>query len=88
MNIQIRRRILLGSAFALTACAVAGAFAAASAPLAIDSARVTISGTSNIHAYTASTTTVRVRRENSPSPSTFIRTLNCGPRKFWNPDTT
>lgn len=31
-------------------------------PLAINSARVTIAGTSNIHPYTASTTTVRVTR--------------------------
>jgi polyisoprenoid-binding protein YceI len=31
-------------------------------PLAIDTARVTIAGMSNIHAYTASTTTVRVTR--------------------------
>ena len=62
MNRHIGARVLLGSAFALTVCAAAGVFAAASAPLAIDSARVTISGTSNIHAYTASTTTVRVRR--------------------------
>jgi polyisoprenoid-binding protein YceI len=39
-----------------------GAIATAQEPLAIDSARITISGTSNIHAYTASTTTVRVTR--------------------------
>jgi polyisoprenoid-binding protein YceI len=32
------------------------------APLAIDSARVTITGTSNIHEYTASSTTARVTR--------------------------
>jgi hypothetical protein len=31
-----------------------------SAPLAVDSARVTISGTSNVHAYTAWTSTVRL----------------------------
>ena len=42
--------------------AAGGAFAAAQTPLTIDSARITISGTSNIHAYTASTTTVRVTR--------------------------
>lgn len=34
----------------------------AQAPLTIDGARITISGTSNIHEYTASTTTVRVTR--------------------------
>jgi polyisoprenoid-binding protein YceI len=37
-------------------------FALAEAPLAIDSAKVTIAGTSNIHEYTASTTKVRVMR--------------------------
>ena len=34
--------------------------AVADAPLAVDSAKVTIAGTSNIHEYTASTTNVRV----------------------------
>ena len=33
-----------------------------SAPLTLASGRVSIAGTSNIHAYTASTTTVRVTR--------------------------
>ena len=41
---------------------MAAAGAQAARPLAIDTARVTITGTSNIHAYTASTTTVRVTR--------------------------
>ena len=36
--------------------------AAPRAPLALDTARVTITGSSNIHEYTASTTTVRVTR--------------------------
>jgi len=36
--------------------------AAPRAPLAIDTARVSITGSSNIHEYTASTTTVRVTR--------------------------
>ena len=40
----------------------AGPVAQARLPLAIDTARVTIAGTSNIHEYTASTTTVRVTR--------------------------
>lgn len=53
---------LLVSAAALTLSAVTGALTGAAAPLAIDSARITVSGTSNIHAYTASTTTVRIRR--------------------------
>ena len=62
----MRRRFgnttLLGSAIAITICAAGGRAAGAQSPLAIDSARITISGTSNIHAYTASTTTVRVTR--------------------------
>ena len=63
MKRHIDVRTLLGIAAALTLCVIGGALAGASAPpLALDSARVTISGTSNIHAYTASTTTVRVRR--------------------------
>jgi polyisoprenoid-binding protein YceI len=47
---------------AITIYVAGGALGAAQTPLAIDSARITISGTSNIHAYTASTTTVRVTR--------------------------
>jgi hypothetical protein len=39
-----------------------GAAFAGGPPLAIDSARITISGSSNIHAYTASTASVRVMR--------------------------
>lgn len=62
MNRHIDVRALLGTAFALTLYAGSGALAGAQAPLAIDSARITISGTSNIHAYTATTTTVRVRK--------------------------
>jgi polyisoprenoid-binding protein YceI len=52
---------LLGSAVAFTIY-VAGLTAGAQAPVAVGSARVTINGTSNIHAYTASTTTVNVTR--------------------------
>ena len=62
MTRHVGIRTLLGISTALTICAIGGALASATAPLAIDSARITISGTSNIHAYTASTTTVRVRR--------------------------
>jgi polyisoprenoid-binding protein YceI len=40
----------------------AGAIGVAQAPLAIDSGRVAIAGTSNVHAYTASTTKVRVTK--------------------------
>ena len=49
---------ILLSAAAMTA----GPAAQARPPLGIDTARVTIAGTSNIHEYTASTTTVRVTR--------------------------
>jgi polyisoprenoid-binding protein YceI len=62
MNRHTARRALLGSAIALTLGAGAGVRAAGPAPLAIDSARIAISGTSNIHAYTATTTTVRIRK--------------------------
>ena len=40
----------------------AGAIVVAQSPLAIDSGKVTIAGTSNIHAYTATTAKVRVTR--------------------------
>ena len=63
MKTHIGARALLGLAVVLTMWAAAGmAFAGGQTPLAIDSARITISGTSNIHAYTASTTTVRLTR--------------------------
>jgi polyisoprenoid-binding protein YceI len=62
MNRHIGLRALLGSALALATYASAGALAGGIAPLAIDSARITISGTSNIHDYTASTTTIRIRK--------------------------
>jgi len=61
MRQQIGIRLFAGIAVA-TGLAVLGGSAAAQAPLAIDSARITISGTSNVHPYTASTTTVRVTR--------------------------
>jgi polyisoprenoid-binding protein YceI len=62
MRKRLGTNTLLGSAMAITRYASGGALAAAQTPLALDSARITISGTSNIHAYTASTTTVRVTR--------------------------
>jgi len=62
MNRHIAAPVLLGIAFALTLSVGGGARALTQAPLAIDSARITISGTSNIHAYTATTTTVRIRK--------------------------
>ena len=53
---------VLGFAAAIAIGVAGSAITRAQSPLAIDSARITISGTSNIHAYTASTTTVRVTR--------------------------
>jgi len=60
-----RRFILIWSAAAALALRTplgARAVASPETPLAIDSAKVTIAGTSNIHEYTASTTKVRVTR--------------------------
>ena len=59
-------RTVLGCALT-TFCLAAGTAAvtgqeAAPMPLALDTARITIEGTSNIHAYTASTTTARLTR--------------------------
>ena len=62
MKRHIGVRALLGSAMVLAMSVIGGVLTGAQAPLAIDSARITINGTSNIHAYTASTTTVRVTR--------------------------
>jgi polyisoprenoid-binding protein YceI len=62
MKRHIGVRVALASAVAVTMCVIGGALARAQAPLTIDSARITVSGTSNIHAYAASTTTVRVTR--------------------------
>jgi polyisoprenoid-binding protein YceI len=55
-------RSSLGAALALVAGVSTHAIVAADAPLALDTARVTIDGTSNVHEYTASTTSVRVTR--------------------------
>jgi len=62
MKRHIGVQALLGTAMVLAMCVVGNALAGAQAPVAIDSARITINGTSNIHAYTASTTTVHVTR--------------------------
>jgi len=59
---HIRSALLTGLALAGCVGALTAAGAQAPRPLAMDTARVTIAGTSNIHAYTASTTTVRVTR--------------------------
>ena len=60
MRRQRAVRLLAGST--LVAFLAMGAIGVAQSPLAIDSGRVTLAGTSNIHAYTASTTKVRVTR--------------------------
>jgi len=62
MKRQISGKALFGSAIGLLLYVAGGALTHGQTPLAINSARITISGTSNIHAYTASTTTVRVTR--------------------------
>jgi polyisoprenoid-binding protein YceI len=55
------------------ACALAAALTshgrAAETPLTLNSARVSLDGTSNIHAFTASTTTVHVATEISGTPA-------------------
>ena len=62
MKTRFTVRALLISAVAFTIDVALGPIAGAQAPLAVGSARVTISGTSNIHAYTASTATVNITR--------------------------
>jgi len=55
-------KVLPGLAVAMAVWAAGGTPAVAQAPLTIDSAHITINGTSNIHPYTASTSTLRVTR--------------------------
>ena len=55
-------RSSVGAALVLVTGLAAHTLASAGPPLAIDTARVTIAGTSNIHEYTASTNKVRVTR--------------------------
>jgi polyisoprenoid-binding protein YceI len=65
MTTHLSVRSSLGSALALAAALTAGSITLAQSPappLAIDTARITIAGTSNVHAYTASTTDARVTR--------------------------
>jgi hypothetical protein len=52
----------LGAVLAFTATTAAPVFAQDRLPLALASAKVSLAGTSNLHDYTASTTTVRVTR--------------------------
>jgi hypothetical protein len=56
----MRSAIVLASALATAALLAPPAHAADGGPLTVTSARVTLEGTSNIHAYTASTKDVRV----------------------------
>jgi hypothetical protein len=59
---RIRSTYFTGLMLAAGLSGVVAAGPQATRPLTIDTARVTIAGTSNIHAYTASTTAVRVTR--------------------------
>src|SRR5438874_3787171 len=58
MRTLFATRLLAGTT--LVVCMAAGGVTSGQAPLAIASGRVTLAGTSNVHAYTATTTTVRV----------------------------
>ena len=62
MTGQLFLRFAAGFALLGTAYAVFGPGASAQSALALGSTRITIAGTSNVHAYTASTTTARVTR--------------------------
>jgi YceI-like protein len=68
MNGRCGRRAFFGFTMMLAICAIGVALPGAQTPLAIGSARITISGTSNIHAYTASTTTIDIRRAQLAGP--------------------
>ena len=61
MRARYLTSLTLGCALA-AALAIVAAPAAQSRALAVDTAKVTIDGTSNVHAWTASTTTVRLTR--------------------------
>ena len=60
MTTHLLVRSSLGSALALAAALTAGSIASAQSPLAIDMARITIAGTSNVHDYSACTTDTRL----------------------------
>jgi len=65
MTTRLLTRTLLGFTLTLLTCLAFGSGASAqavAAPLAISTARITITGTSNVHDYTASTTDARVTR--------------------------
>jgi polyisoprenoid-binding protein YceI len=62
MKRQAFVRSLLAPALGLAVALTAGALAVAQAPLAIESGKVAIAGNSNVHAWTAATTKVRVTK--------------------------
>ena len=62
MRVRHITGITLGCAFAAALAITATLTAQNRAPLALDSAKVTIDGSSNVHAWSASTPTVRVTR--------------------------
>ena len=62
MTRHVLVRSSIGSALALALALAANSIALAQSPLAVDTARITIAGTSNIHDFTATTTTARVTR--------------------------
>jgi YceI-like domain len=70
---RIFLRVIPGAAIALAAVLMSGLIATAQSPLAIDTARVTIAGTSNVHDYTATTSDARITRvelgESAPGPA-------------------
>jgi polyisoprenoid-binding protein YceI len=62
MKRQTLVRSSLGAVLAVGAAIIAGTVASAQTPLTIDKAKITISGTSNIHDYTATTADAKVTR--------------------------
>jgi hypothetical protein len=76
MKTRFTVRALLISTVIFGMYVALGVIAGAQAPVAVGSARITINGTSNIHAYTASTATVNVTR------AQFAAAASAGP-EFW-----
>ena len=69
-SILVRSALTLGAAAVVT-----GTLLLAQAPLAIDTAKITIAGTSNVHDYTATTTSAKVTRvqlgDAAPGPAVW-----------------
>lgn len=72
MKRQTFRRSLLAPALGLAVALTAGGPAIAQSPLAIESGKVTIAGSSNVHAWTAATTKVRVTRARIAPPAAGV----------------